>query len=54
MNLPGTSGSSAAGMTGFGGLGGGAASGMNEQEQAMVKMVCPLFILSHYLFRSGG
>lgn len=41
MNFPGTGGSSAAGMTGFGGLGGGNTAGMNEQEQAMVKMVCP-------------
>jgi import inner membrane translocase subunit TIM22 len=40
MNFPGTGGSSAAGMTGFGGLGGGNTAGMNEQEQAMVKMVC--------------
>ncbi|KAL3463645.1 mitochondrial import inner membrane translocase, subunit Tim17/22 [Aspergillus heterothallicus] len=49
MNFPGTSGSAAAGMTGFGGLGGGASTaGMNEQEQAMVKMMqnamesCPI------------
>ncbi|KAJ0416382.1 Tim17/Tim22/Tim23/Pmp24 family-domain-containing protein [Aspergillus carlsbadensis] len=39
MNFPGTSGSSVAGMTGFGGLGSGTNPGMNEQEQAMVKMM---------------
>jgi import inner membrane translocase subunit TIM22 len=39
MNFPGTSGSSAAGLLGFGGLGSGTNPGMNEQEQAMVKMV---------------
>ncbi|KAL4988892.1 Tim17/Tim22/Tim23/Pmp24 family-domain-containing protein [Aspergillus falconensis] len=48
MNFPGTSGSSAAGMTGFGSMGGGGTQGMSEQEQAMVKMMqnamesCPL------------
>ncbi|KAL2788833.1 Tim17/Tim22/Tim23/Pmp24 family-domain-containing protein [Aspergillus insuetus] len=39
MNFPGTSGSSAAGLLGFGGLGSGTNPGMNEQEQAMVKMM---------------
>lgn len=50
MNFPGTGGSSAAGMTGFGGLGGGNTAGMNEQEQAMVKMVCLTLIQGLALF----
>lgn len=53
MNFPGTGGSSAAGMTGFGGLGGGNTAGMNEQEQAMVKMVCLSLIQSLALFVSS-
>ncbi|KAI9374628.1 Tim17/Tim22/Tim23/Pmp24 family-domain-containing protein [Aspergillus egyptiacus] len=48
MNFPGTSGSSAVGMAGLGGLPGTSPQGMSEQEQAMVKVMqgamesCPM------------